>query len=409
MKRARFALYVAIFLDLLAFGMAFPNLAVRLRDFGLSGAWVGLILASLFVTQFIVSPLWGRYSDRKGRRNVIALCTALSSASMLVYALIDHPLGVLLSRVLAGVAAANVVAAQAFLADYSDEVERTKVMGQIGAAISAGLIAGPAVGGFLSDAGGARLLGFVAAACSAAAALLVWLLLPSGPPPKPAEAGRRALFNFTILRALPQLKAMFWLAVGSWFALACLEGTFVPLLGARYEFPAPMLFWTAKSNQIAGGLIFSLESAFGVLIQALLLPWLALRISPRKLLFLGLALQGIGLCLTPFAPTLSILLLFSAAYSMGQGFANPTMNAACSKLTPPDRQGEVFGLLQGARSLGFWLGPALGNLLFEISVALPYAVAGGVALTAALAVGSMRSFRAIDAKPVSGPMATESA
>lgn len=274
-------------------------------------------------------------------------------------------------------------------------------MGRIGAAISAGLIAGPAMGGFLVELGGARLLGFVAAGCSAVAALLLYAMLPAGPPPKPAEPGRRAVFNFSLLRSLPQLRGLFWLAVGSWFTLACLEGTFVPLLGVRYHFPASVFGWQVDTNQIAGGLIFSMESALGVAVQAFLLPWLAERLQPRRMLVIGLLLQGLGLFLTPFAPTLAILLCFSAAYSTGQGLTNPTLNAACSRLTPEDRQGEVFGLLQGARSLGFWLGPALGNALFEASVAAPYVLAGGVALGAAVSVLAMASLRAIDAPTAS--------
>src|SRR4051794_34845263 len=109
--------------------MAFPDISIRLRRMlgqdGIAPGWIGfltgLVLASLFLTQFIVSPRWGALSDRIGRKPVVVICTVLSALSMLAYALTTSPWGVLLSRVLAGFAAANVVVAQAYLADRTKE------------------------------------------------------------------------------------------------------------------------------------------------------------------------------------------------------------------------------------------------------------------------------------------------
>ena len=117
----KLSLYFAIFLDLTGFGMAFPDIQLRAEKFGAPGWLIGLALASYFITQFVVSPHWGRLSDRIGRKPVLLVCTALSAGSMVVYAFAGSIALIFLSRVLAGLAAANVVVAQAYIADKSSE------------------------------------------------------------------------------------------------------------------------------------------------------------------------------------------------------------------------------------------------------------------------------------------------
>jgi len=407
LKRAELPLLTAIFLDLVGFGMAFPDISIRLRRMlageGVPMGWIGfltgLVLASLFLTQFIVSPRWGALSDRIGRKPVVAICTALSALSMLVYALTTSPWGVLVSRILAGFAAANVVVGQAYLADQTTEKERPAAMGRIGAAISVGLISGPAIGGWLAELGGSRLLGFVAASASAIGAIVLILFLPGTKPEEKVSTGRRPIFDFSLLKDTPQIKSFFWLAVLAWFALACLEGTFVPLLAVIFKYPqhlGPIAFGSERS---VGGTVFGIESLIGFVVQGFFITALTKRLSTASLLRLGYAMQGIGLVLTPFAPVLGVLLFFSAIYSIGMSVAGPTVNAACSTLTPPERQGEIFGLLQGARSIGFLLGPMIGGALFDASHWAPYALAGGIGLAAAALVPKLKGSPAESSTP----------
>ena len=118
--------------------------------------------------------------------------------------------------------------------------------------------------------------------------------------------------RLALLRDVPALSPLFILAATAWFALACLEGTFGRLIHAKLGY-GPREY----------GLIFGYEALLGV---------------------------GVGLGLTPFAPTLVWLFACSTLYAIGAGVANPTINARCSDITPENRQGEMFGLLQAARS-----------------------------------------------------------
>jgi len=386
MKRYELPVLIAIFLDLIGFGMAFPDIQLRAQAMGASGLVIGLLLASLFAVQFVVSPKWGALSDRVGRKPIVVACTVLSALSMLVYATTDSLWGILASRILGGFAAANVVVAQAYLADHSDEGDRAAVMGRIGAAISIGLIVGPFVGGQLVEAGGSHLMGLTAAAASGFGALALLFGMKHEPPTESREPGKAPIIDLRLLKDLPDLRPMFVLAAVAWFALACLEGTFGRLLAARYHFPLTELGMHFTKAQGASGAVFAMESLISFAIQGLLFAWIAKRIADRSLLRIGYVLQGVGLLLTPFAPALGLLFAFSAIYSAGGALSGPTINTICSNLTPEKRQGELFGLLQAARSIGFLVGPMLGGVLFDWHPAAPYVLAGGVATFAALLV-----------------------
>ncbi len=367
--------------------MAFPDVQLRAQKMGAPGWMIGLILASLFLVQLLVSPRWGKWSDRVGRKMPLVLCTLLSAASMAAYALSSNLWGLLASRILAGLAAANVAVGQALVSDVTPEASRATALGRIGAAVTAGIMIGPAIGGQVSERFGSETLGWVAAGSSLVSALVLMVFLPAGVRAVPTATSepkkRGSLLDWKLLKEEERLRPLFLLAVVSWFALACLEGTFGRLLQEKFVFPNQLLGVPFHQAVGASGLIFSAESLVGFLVQAFLIARLETRTTIKTRLRWGYALQGLGLLLTPFSPGLGVVLGFSAIYSVGGGVANPTVNAACSSLVSQARQGELFGLLQGARSIGFLLGPILGGALFDWHAEAPYVLAGAVSLTAA--------------------------
>lgn len=379
----------AVFLDLAAFGSILPDVQTRLESFGARGWLIGLILAAYFLVQTLVSPLWGKVSDRRGRKLPLVLCFSLSAGSFALYGLANSNLLVLLSRLVAGLAAANVALAQAEVAALHDESDRPAALGRLSAATTGGLILGPAVGGWLSHIGGSILLGMTAASLSALAALALALVLPQRGPTAPvAPEAEKPRARFALLREVPTLGSLFVLAATAWFALACLEGTFGRLIHHHLGY-GPREY----------GLIFGYEALLGVLIQAFLLGQITKHLAPVALLRLGYGLQGVGLGFTPFAPSLAWLFVCSTFYAIGAGVTNPTLNARCSAVTPSDRQGEMFGLLQAARSVGFLLGPLLGGILFDWRPDAPYLLAAGVLVVAGALVHSAILLAAMPRQP----------
>ena len=369
-NRARHALLTLVFLDLVGFGMLIPDVQLRAERLGAKGWAIGAVLSSMFVVQALASPLWGGLSDRIGRKPVVLACTALSALSMLLYAGATSVWIILATRVLAGLGAANVSTAQAALADASPPERRTALMAQVGAATSAGLIAGPALGGLLSHRGGAVLVGLVAGGCSLVGLVAVALLVPKAAPrPRESQEERSA---FPLLARNRVLLTLFASATVGWFALACLEGTFGRLIER-----------TLGLGTLAFGFVFAYESVLAVLVQSLLVARMQAWLGDRRLLVVAFVLQGFGLAAMPFARSMPILLVAATVYSLGNSLLGPSVNGWCSRVTPERQQGAMFGLLQSARSLGFMVGPSLGGALFDLRPSIPYLVAGGVSAVAA--------------------------
>ncbi|AIE87846.1 MFS transporter [Fimbriimonas ginsengisoli] len=384
----------AVFLDLLGFGMLVADIQLRAEKLTPAG-WpkgliIGALLGSTFVIQLLVSPKWGHFSDRRGRKPVVVACTVLSALAMLTYGFASSIWILLLSRVLSGLGAANVAVAQAFISDRYEGEKRTAALGRIGAAISLGLIVGPPLGGFLSHLASSNyfnappqfLVGIVAGTASLVGAAAVTFTLPDVPPAAEQSPGKRPVIDLTLLRDLPHLRPLILIATVAWISLATLEGTFARLIEHYFGYGA-----------LEFGFLFGYESLLAIVVQGAILAWILRRWKETPLLRSAYVLQGVGLALNPasalFAPTIPPLVtLFGAStlYAFGSSVANPTVNGLCSRLAPDDRQGELFGLLQGARSLGFVVGPMVGGVLFDWIPAAPYLLAGGVCVAAALLV-----------------------
>lgn len=381
----------AVFLDLMGFGMVLADIQLRAEAMAPKGwrpGWIiGGLLASTFVTQMFASPRWGRLSDRRGRKPVFVLCTVLSAVAMLVYGLAGSLGMLLLSRIISGLGAANVAVLQAYLSDRTDPSDRAAALGRIGAAISAGLVVGPPLGGFLAASGGNHLIGLVAGSASLIGAIWMARALPNLPPHPTEEPEHHALFDLRLLKELPAIRSLVLIAAVAWFSLAMLEGTFARLISYLYAY-----------DQRQFGLLFGYESFLGIVIQASLVGWVVTRVRESNVLRISYLAQGLGLAANPFAATLLpigppfvLLVIASTLYSVGSSLANPTLNSLCSRLTPDSRQGELFGLMQGARSVGFVVGPVLGGALFDWQPAAPYIIAGVVCVLASALVPSVLS------------------
>lgn len=380
---------MAVFLDLLGFGMIIADIQLRAQALmppqWPTGVVVGLLLASTFVTQTVVSPKWGALSDRSGRKRVIVACTVLSGLAMVVYGVASSLPVLFMSRFLSGLGAANVAVAQALISDTHEGDDRTAALGRIGAAISAGLVVGPPVGGIISHWGGSQLIGYLAGAASLLGAGWLAMALPNLPPREERHPGRRPVIDLSLLTDIPRLRPLVLIATVAWFSLATLEGTFARLINHLFGY-----------GQLEFGFVFGYESLLGIIVSGYLLGHVVKRVREARLLRSAYVLQGVGLALNPLSalfasavPPLGILFLASTLYAFGSSVANPTVNSLCSKLAPDERQGELFGLLQGTRSVGFVVGPVLGGALFDVHPAAPYYLAGAVCVVAAFLVPAL--------------------
>jgi len=194
-------LFFTVFLDLLGFGLVIPFLPGLARDLGAGDFVATLPGAAYSLMQFLFIPVWGRLSDRVGRRPVLLWSIAASAVGMAMLGLGNSLAWLFVARLWSGVATANIAVAQAYIADVTTPETRARGMGLIGMAFGLGFIFGPAVGGALSRypvpglAQVGALPALVAAGLSTLNLLLALRTLPESLPP--AARGRR------VRRAVP--------------------------------------------------------------------------------------------------------------------------------------------------------------------------------------------------------------
>ena len=152
-KKSVGIIFLTVFIDLVGFGLILPLIPLYTKSFGASGIVIGVIMTSYSLMQFLFAPVWGRLSDRVGRRPVLLTSTACACLSYVIFALgsgLKDPnwaLGtILISRIFAGICGANITVAQAYIADITPPEQRSAKMGLVGMAFGLGFILGPVLG-----------------------------------------------------------------------------------------------------------------------------------------------------------------------------------------------------------------------------------------------------------------------
>ena len=352
----RVVLFLTVFIHLLGFGLLLPLLPYFAETYGATGVAVGLLNTSYSFMQFLSSPLWGRLSDRIGRRPVILGSLVATAAAYVIFGLATSLPVLFMSRIAAGIAGGVIPTAQAYIADTTTPAERTKGMGLIGAAFGLGFIFGPALGGILSRYG-YSIPAFAAAGLALLAALFALVLLPESlTPEKRAAAAARRLGPLSALSTLrrPALRPVFALFFVGTICFSALEGTFA-LFGEHMYAIGPQEV----------GYLFAFVGSLSALMQAGLVGWLARRFGERALVLAGFLLTGLGMVFAGTGPAFGLMLTAMGAVSVGNGLASPSLAGLASVASSAEEQGAILGTYQSLGSLARSAGPFLGGLAFD--------------------------------------------
>lgn len=398
-RKAMFIAALVVAIDLLGFGIVLPLMPRLASEYlheqtpEVRGAIIGILFSLFSLMQFVFSPMWGRMSDRIGRRPILLLGLL---GSVIFYALFafassipaanwELAIGLMLvSRIGAGIAGASVGAAAAVIADCTTPEKRAKGMALIGGAFGVGFTFGPLIAYF-----GLTIfedqkwgVGAIASILSLVAFVLAIVLLPETRQPNASSEPR---YFFSIRRTLDVLRMpsvgplvlIYFLAI---FGFANFEATLALLTTSAFGYDDRQNFLVFATVG------FILMFAQGGLYRPLVGRW---KESRMMVVGLGMMLMGLG-TLAAVAWSTSIvstpetarglLPLFYLALTLsvaGFAFVNPSVSALVSRRADPNRQGEVLGVNQSSASLGRILGPFVGVFVFELhaSRTLPYLVA----------------------------------
>jgi len=377
-------IFFTVFIDLLGFGIIIPLLPFYAEHFGASALMVGLLSTSFSAAQFLFAPLWGRLSDRIGRRPVILIGLLGSGLSYALFAVATSLPLLFLARTLAGIAGANIPTAQAFIADVTTPEKRARGMGLIGAAFGLGFIFGPAIGGFLSHWGYSAPAWFAAVLSFANFAAALFLLPESRPAhEEPAERlGRLEVFRRALLRPhLPQVLLVFFLVVTSFSSF---ESTFALYSERRFDFTPATI-----------GYMFAWIGVVLSIVQGGLVGRVVPRLGENRVVPIALLVMAVALALIPASPSVPALAAVAGLLAVGMGFNSPSIMSSISQLADARDQGSTLGLSQSLGSLARIIGPMWGGFVFDqFGIGVPFVTAGGLMLVAwAVSLLAFRNFK----------------
>ena len=355
--------FTTVVIDLIGFGIVIPILPIYAEDLGASPTQIGALAASYALMQFLFAPLWGRLSDRYGRRPVILIALAGTAVSSLLIGFATALWFLWVSRILNGISGASYSAAQAYVADVTGPEDRARGMGLIGAAFGLGFILGPAIGGLCSLVD-PRLPFFVAAAVAGANLVLAYRRLPEPERHEARRSSGRELMRLAFRdgRIAPMMAITF---LGT-FAFVGMEQTFALLGKERFGF-----------GQAAVGLMFTYIGILVAYVQGRAIGPLVKRRGERSVMLVGLAATGVALGLlgviTQVWALFPVLALLAAS-----GLVFPTVTSQVSKEVGEGDQGGILGLAASVGGLARIFGPLAAGVLFEVAIPLPYLVGAGL-------------------------------
>jgi DHA1 family tetracycline resistance protein-like MFS transporter len=406
MKRsALIILFITLFIDLLGFGLVLPLIPVYIRHYG-GQPWVGgALMASFSVMQFIFSPIWGRISDRHGRRPMILLSLIGSGISFMAFGAAPNLIALFAARVAAGIlSSASLPTAQAYIADVTPPDKRARGMAVIGVAFGLGFALGPVVGGVLSAH---PILGIPALAMPAYFAAILCILnfiwaifaLPETHFDRTETSESRGpLDAFKAMAAAlrnPDVSAELLVFTFGTFAFAAVESTFSWLVLLRFNdviqhnaqaawhAAHPAVAWAVASateqqhfidaaSTATTLTIFKIVGVTILLVQGAVMGGAAGKLNERSMVQFGSLLLTATLVGIALAPTLPIVWIFSALIAVGSGVMNPPLSSLITKAAGPQQRGLLSGAQQGLASAARIISPPINNSLVMVNTSIPF-------------------------------------
>lgn len=387
-KPSLLIVWLTVFIDLIGFGIVVPLVPVFTKRFDASSLTIGLVLAGFSALQFVFAPIWGRLSDKVGRRPIMLLSTAGATISYGIFAfgsgMQDSTSALLtlgIARAFAGAFGGNITVAQAYIADITPPENRSKRMGLIGMAFGLGFIFGPAIGGVSLKYLGITGPGWVAAGFCAVNFLLALAILPESRQPSSEQAPERphlAQWRHTLTTpGIGLLVIVFFLAT---LCFSCFEVTLALLVCANFGLDIKDNATTAT----VATYLFVYCGLISAFVQGGMIGRIVKKLGEPKVITLSLILTATSLALLPFIKGSGLLswgILAQAdgrawwallgalgLLAIGSSLTRPPLFGLLSNLTSAQEQGANIGVAQGAASLARIIGQfSAPIILLELS------------------------------------------
>jgi multidrug resistance protein len=366
-------LFVTAFVDMVGLTMIIPLLPFYATELGASATWVGVLVSAFSVAQLAVAPLWGRFSDRYGRRPAILAGLLLTGCAYVVFAFAGSVLVLLISRLVQGLGGGTIGVVQAYVADASPREKRTKSLGWLSAVTSLGAVAGPAFGSVMISVGGKGAPGLAAAALAILVAAFAARFLvesrqlgTSGSYAIPSTTSPRQAIGRVLSHWHEPASRLIWIYT---IGIGAFYGTIqvVPLL---------LMNRLGVTERNIGYFVMYL-GGMGVVVRSLLLGRAVDLLGEARLSRLGLVLLAVGLGCTGLAAHGGLILLGFTLMPLGTAFLFPCVTGLLSRVVPGHERGLYMGVQHtfgGVSRVAFPL--AAGLLMDHFGVGVPFWISG---------------------------------
>lgn len=392
-KYALATIYLTVFLDILSFGIIIPLLPFYAQKFGANATTIGILMSCNAVAQFLFNPIWGRFSDKYGRRPVMLITVLGSAIAYGLFGFANSIFMLFVSRTLAGVAGATIGVAQSYISDLTTKENRSKVLGQLGAAFAMGFVFGPALSGFLANPDfylktvnygidlsflaphSYSIPGYLSGSLSLINFVMVYFFLQESNQTvkEPKEAKERKAFDwkgFTEVMKNNEMIMLIGIQFISMISLSNLFSTFALFLQKRFDY-----------GIYESSLIFAYFGICSAIIQGLLVGKLVKRFSEAKLLCVSTFLLTVGMFMISYMPNIYLILIASTLIFFGNGIINPCLTSLITQRAKDNQTGVTLGVSQSIGSLARIFGPLWGGFIFQFAgYHYPYLTGGIFAL-----------------------------
>ena len=390
MKGKLTVLMITAFVDMLGLAMVIPLLPFYATKLGASATVVGVLIAAFSIAQLASAPLWGRFSDRYGRRPALLAGLLVSAVAYVIFAYASTLWLLLLSRVVQGLGGGTIGVVQAYVADSSDPKDRAKSLGWLSAATSFGAVVGPAIGSALIH-WGRQAPGIASAIFCVLISIFAGVYLresreepaSSGEHGILAESGSGAVWS-VISRPKEPAQRLIWIyaiAIGAFYGTA----PTLPLILA-HRLPITEANVGFFVMYLGGMDVFVRAGLLGRMIE-----WL----GEARLTRLGLVLLAAGLALIAAVHSYLTLLVALTLMPLGTAFVFPCVTAMLSRVVPTRNRGLYMGVQHTFGGVSRVLFPlAAGVAMDHLGFGFPFVVAGVLVLSTLLLTTSMEDYAA---------------
>ena len=372
-----------VFVDMIGFLIVLPLLPFYGERFGATETMIGFLIAVFAFAQLTSAPLWGRLSDRWGRRPVILGSLLVSAGAFVLFGLAESVWLLFLSRLVQGVGGGTTGVVQAYVSDSMAPEQRTRGLGWLTAATSAGVMIGPLLGSAAAGYGESAP-GFLAAGLCLANFAFAWKLLPESigggeeaeSDRRDAAAGRPPRHRPSLLQAIVRVLAhpasersrLVWIYALAMMAFMAMNGVIVLYLDRVFDVSERQIGW-----------FYTYVGGVSLLMRALLLGPINRRLGDVKTMRTGALALGLGLALTPWAGDFVSLALIVLLIPIGTALLFPATTSLVSRLSQRRETGQNLGVQQGFGGVARMLGPIWATAVFQhVGLAAPFWIGGGL-------------------------------